>query len=142
MRGTFIIALIVIASVGTAACGSSSTSSADKAKSNACAATSDIKKQVTTIQGVTSGTVSPSDAKSALQAIQKDLQTIQAQIPDLKGSIKQQLQTANAAFKTQVQTIASSITGAQSLSGAATALATAAQTLASSYQQAFGNVSC
>jgi ABC-type phosphonate transport system ATPase subunit len=86
--------------------------------------------------------VSPSDAKSALQAVQTDLKMIQDQLPDLKGSMKQQLQSANTTFKAQVQTIAGSITGAQSLSAAASALATAGQKLASSYQQAFANVSC
>ena len=60
----------------------------------------------------------------------------------MKGSLKQQLQTANAAFKTQVDQITQSITSAGSVTDAATALATAGTALATSYQDAFRNVAC
>ena len=44
------------------------------------------------------------EAKKALQAISADLKTIQAQAPQMKGSLKGQLETANAAFKTSPAT--------------------------------------
>ena len=60
----------------------------------------------------------------------------------MKSDLGAQLKSANAAFKTQVQQIADSITSAQSLTAAATALASAGSTLSSAYQQAFANVQC
>ena len=60
----------------------------------------------------------------------------------MKGDLGSQLKAANAAFKTQVQQIADSITSAQSLTAAATALASAGSTLSNSYQQAVANVQC
>ncbi|HET6869268.1 MAG TPA: hypothetical protein VFH80_25385 [Solirubrobacteraceae bacterium] len=103
---------------------------------------SDIQAQITTIQGVTKGTTTVDSAKTALNKIKADVQTIQAQFPDLKSSLKQKLQSANAAFKTQVQAVLSSITSAQSLSGAAAALTSAGQTLATAYRQAYATVGC
>ena len=81
-------------------------------------------------------------AKTALQKINSDLDTIATAAPTVKGDLGSQLKDANAAFKAQVQQIADSITSAQSLTAAATALASAGSTLSDSYQQAFANVKC
>jgi hypothetical protein len=136
-----VIGVVALALLASAGCGGGH-SAADKAKSQACDASSDIKAQVDTIKGLPLASDSVDKAKTALQAINSDLDTIAAAVPTVKGDLGSQLKAANAAFETQVQQIADSITSAQSLTAAATALASAGSTLSSSYQQAFANVQC
>ena len=133
------IATVVLALLAAAGCGQSS---ADKAKSQACDASSDIKAQVDTLKGLPLSPGSVDKAKTALQRINSDLDTIATAAPTVKGDLGSQLTAANAAFKTQVTQIADSITSAQSLTAAATALASAGSTLGNAYQQAFANVRC
>lgn len=133
--------IVVLALLLAAGCGGGQ-SAADKAKSQACDASSDIKAQVATIKGLPLSSDSVDKAKAALQKINSDLDTIATAAPTVKGDLGSQLKAANAAFKTQVQQITDSITSAQSLTAAATALASAGTTLTSSYQQAFANVQC
>jgi hypothetical protein len=117
-------------------------SAAEKAKSQACDASSDIQAQVDTLKGLPLSSDSVDKAKTALQKINSDLDTIATAAPTVKGDLGSQLKAANAEFKSQVQQISDSITSAQSLTAAATALASAGSTLSNSYQQAFANVRC
>jgi hypothetical protein len=141
MRVFGLVVVLGVALLAATACGSSQSAS-DKAKSQACSAVSDIKTQITTLKGLPLATSSVTTAKTALQQIQTDVKTISTQAPTVKGSLKAQLQTANAAFKTQVQQTAQSVTSASSLTAAATAISTAGKTLETSYQQAFSSVKC
>ncbi len=136
-----LIGVVALALLASAGCGGSQ-SAADKAKSQACDASSDIQAQVDTLKGLPLSSDSVDKANAALQKINSDLDTIATAAPTVKGDLGSQLKTANAAFKTQVQQIADSITSAQSLTAAATALASAGSTLSNSYQQAFANVKC
>ena len=140
MRTIGVISMLALALLA-AACGGGQ-SAADKAKSQACDASSDIKSQVDTLKGLPLSADSVDKAKAALQKINSDLDTIASAAPTVKGDLGSQLKAANATFKTQVQQIADSITSAQSLTAAATALASAGSTLSSAYQQAFANVEC
>ena len=81
------IALPVLVASG---CGGGE-SEADKAKSEACDAKSDISSQIDTLKGLplTSSSVDP--AKAALQAIKTDLQTIENALPTVEGSLKAEL---------------------------------------------------
>ena len=137
-----LIGVVALALLAAAGCGGSSQSAADKAKSQACDASSDIQAQVDTLKGLPLSSDSVDKAKAALQKINSDLDTIATAAPTVKGDLGSQLKAANAAFKTQVQQVADSITSAQSLTAAATALASAGSTLSNSYQQAFANVQC
>lgn len=141
MKTIAVISIVVLALLTAAGCGGSQ-SAADKAKSQACDASSDIKTQVDTLKGLPLSPDSVDKAKTALQKINSDLDTIATAAPSVKSDLGAQLKSANAAFKTQVQQIADSITSAQSLTAAATALASAGSTLSSAYQQAFANVQC
>jgi hypothetical protein len=132
---------VALALLAAAGCGGGQSAS-DKAKSHACDASSDIKTQVDTLKGLPVSPDSVGKAKTALQKINSDLDTIATAAPTVKGDLGSQLTSANAAFKTQVQQIADSITSAQSLTAAATALASAGSTLGNAYQQAFANVQC
>ena len=140
MRVKPIIIVCALLALALTACGGESAS--DKAKSKACDARSDIKTQVDTLRNLPIAVASIDKAKTAAQAIADDLQTIDSALPDIEGDLKGELQTANTAFKTEVQKTLDSITSQESLSSAATALTTAGSTLASSYQTAFGNVGC
>jgi uncharacterized protein YoxC len=133
-----IVAMVLLAAAG---CGGSQSAS-DKAKSQACGARSDIQTQVDTLKGLPLSPDSVDKAKTALQKINSDLDTIATAAPTVKGDLGSQLKAANAAFKTQVQQITNSITSAQSLTAAATALASAGSTLSNAYQKAFANVQC
>lgn len=141
MKTIGVIAVVAMVLLAAAGCGGSQ-SAADKAKSQACDASSDIKTQVDTLKGLPLSPDSVDKAKATLQKINSDLDTIAKAAPTVKSDLGAQLKSANAAFKTQVQQIADSITSAQSLTAAATALASAGSTLSSTYQQAFANVQC
>jgi hypothetical protein len=141
MKTIGVITIAAIALLAAAGCGGGQ-SAADKAKSQACDASSDIQAQVDTLKGLPLRSDSVDKAKTALQKINSDLDTIATAAPTVKGDLGRQLKAANAAFKTQVQQIADSITSAQSLTAAATVLASAGSTLSNSYQQAFANVKC
>jgi hypothetical protein len=141
MRTVGLIAILATALLAAAGCGGGE-SAADKAKSQACDASSDIQTQVDTLKGLPLSPDSVDKAKTALQKINSDLDTIATAAPTVKGVLGSQLKDANAAFKTQVQQISDSITSAQSLTAAATALASAGSTLSNGYQKAFANVQC
>jgi uncharacterized protein YPO0396 len=141
MRFPVALLAIALAMLAATGCGGG-TSSADKAKTQACNAVSDIKTQVDTLKTLAPTPTSVDTAKTALQKISADLKTVSDSAPEVKGSLKQQLQTANAAFKAQVDQITQSITSAGSVTDAATALATAGTALTTSYQDAFSNVAC
>jgi uncharacterized protein YPO0396 len=142
MRTIGLVAVVALALLAAAGCGGSGQSASDKAKSQACGAISDIKTQVTTLKGLPLSTSSVATAKSSLQKIDANLKTIESAAPTVKGDLKNQLQAADATFKTQVQQISQSLTSASSLTGAVTALTTAGTTLEASYQQAFASVKC
>ena len=132
---------VVVPLLVASGCGGGQ-SEADKAKSQACDAKSDISTQIDTLKGLPLTASSVDPAKTALQAIETDLKTIENAIPTVKGSLKTELQDATATFKTQLQQAAQSVTSAQSVPEAVAAAGTAVTTLATSYEQAFANVEC
>jgi hypothetical protein len=142
MRTIGVIAVVAMVLLAAAGCGGGSRSASDKAKSQACDARSDIQAQVDTLKGLPLSPDSVDKAKAALQKISADLDTIATAAPSVKGDLGSQLKAANDSFTNKVQQIADSITSAQSLTAAATALASAGSTLGSAYQQAFANVQC
>ena len=141
MRRIASIIVIVLATVAATGCGGGQ-SEADKAKSQACDASADIKAQITTLSNLPLSTSSVDTAKTSLQKIDTDLKTISDAAPKVSDDLRSQLQDANATFKTEVQQATDAITSAQSLSDAATAVAAAGSTLQASYEKAFANVKC
>ncbi len=142
MRNIGLIAVLALAMAVSAGCGGNDESAADKAKNTACDAVSDINKQVTTLKGLPLETSSVDTAKTAFTQIQTDLATISTQSATVSDELKSQLQPANATFKAQVQAAAQSVTSAESLSAAATAVSSAGDSLEAGYQEAFGDVKC
>ena len=142
MRRIVSIILIVLATAAATACGGSGQSEADKAKSQACDASADIKAQITTLSNLPLSTSSVDTAKTSLQKIDTDLKTISDAAPKVSDNLRSELEAANATFKTEVQQATDAITSADSLSSAATAITSAGTTLQASYEKAFGNVKC
>jgi hypothetical protein len=136
------IIAIVLASVAATGCGGSDQSDADKAKSQACDASADIKSQIATLKNLPLSTSSVDTAKTSLQKIDEDPKTISDAAPKLSDDLRSQLETANATFKTQVQQATDAVTSADSVSAAATAIVDASGTLQASYEKAFANVGC
>jgi hypothetical protein len=137
-----ILAAIAACLVAFAAGGCGGKSSADKAKSQACDARSDIQKQITTLKGLPLAASSIDAAKTAISAIGDDLKTIQDAAPKVSGDLKSQLEQANSSFKSAVQSITQSISASSSPASIATALTTAGTTLEAAYQSAFSSVKC
>lgn len=138
MRKLIVIGMLV-ASVAVAACGQSAE---DKAKSQVCSARSDMQKQISELQGLTPATATANGVKDNLNAIKSDLQKITDAQGDLNSERKQQVESANAAFASQVKSVASNVGTNLSITSAKTQLKTAADQLASSYQKTFAQVDC
>jgi hypothetical protein len=142
MRSIASIIVIVLASVAASACGGSGQSEADKAKSQACDASSDIKAQIATLKNLPLSTSSVDTAKTSLQKIDTDLKTISDAAPKVSDDLRSELEAANATFKAQVEQATEAITSAESLSTAAAAVTASGSTLQASYEKAFADVAC
>ena len=134
--------LIVLAASALLVAGCGGQSKADKAGSQVCDARADIQTQVKKLSGLTPATVTTSAVKDSLTAIQNDLKKIAGAQGDLSSQRKQQVQSANQEFKSQFESIVSSVGTNLSVSGAAAKLQTALQQLASAYQSSFAKVDC
>ena len=131
--------LVLIAALALAACGESKE---DKAKSTVCDARADIGKQVDKLKGLTITTASASAAQESLKAINSDLSKITDAQGDLSDDRRQQVETANKAFTSQLQSIAASLGSSTSLSDAKSQLSSALQQLATAYKTSFARVDC
>lgn len=136
------LAAAILALLAASACGGSSSSTSDKAKQQACDARSDIQTQITNLANLPLNIDSVDKAKTALTAIQTDLNTIKDAAPKVGGDLQKQLETANATFVNAVQTVVSNISTATDLTTVASNLTAAAGQLQTAYRQAFGDISC
>ena len=122
-----------------AGCGQSA---ADKAKSQVCSARADINKQIDYLKGLTLNTATTTGVKNSLKAIGDDLTKIKDAQPQLNAERKQQVQSANQAFSTELESVVNNIGTNLSISNAEAQLKTAVQQLAQSYQQTFAAINC
>jgi membrane peptidoglycan carboxypeptidase len=135
------LAAIAIASALTlAACGGDSKE--DKAQNQVCDAKAEIAKQVDTLQGLTISTATVNQVQQSLKAIGSSLTQIKDAQGDLSDDRKQQVQSANQAFESQVKGILSNLGQSTSVSDAAAQMQSAMKQLASSYKQAYAKVDC
>ena len=134
--------IFILAATALFAAGCGGQSKADKAKSQVCDARADIQTQVKKLQGLTPATVTAGGVKDSLTAIQNDLKKIADAQPDLSSARKQQVESANKEFKSQLQSIAGNLGANLSASGARAKLQDAFQQLASAYQSSFAKVDC
>jgi uncharacterized protein YjbJ (UPF0337 family) len=136
------IACLLLALVAAFALGACGESKEDKAKSAVCDARSDISKQVDKLKGLTVSTVTIDGVQESLKAIRSDLSKIKDAQGDLSSDRRQQVEDANKAFTSQVQSIVGSVGKSTSLSDAKAQLTSAVQDLAAAYQQSFARVDC
>jgi hypothetical protein len=134
--------LLVAAGVVLSACGGSSQSSQDKARSNVCDARADIQKQVGQLSALTLSTATVDGFTANLTAIRGDLAKITDAQRDLSGDRKKQVQAANQAFAQQVRSTVQSVGKTLSLAQAESQIRAALGQLANSYRQTLGKIDC
>jgi hypothetical protein len=134
-----ILIILTACALLVAACGQSKE---DKAKNQVCDARADIQTQVKKLQGLTPTTATTSAVKDSLSAIQNDLKKITSAQGDLSSARKDQVQSANQAFKSQFQSIVTGVGTSLSISGAQAQIKDALQKLGSAYQSSFAKVDC
>jgi hypothetical protein len=111
-------------------------------QSKVCDAKADIGKQVDELNGVIAATVTKDGVTQNLDAIKTDLQDISDAQSDLSSDRRSKAETANKAFTSSVQGIASQLGSSLSASDAKAGVVTALDQLAASYQKAFAPVNC
>jgi hypothetical protein len=134
------ILVSVVVALALSACGGES--QADKAQTQVCDARADIQKQVDELRGLTLATASVDGVMANLNAIRTDLGRIRNAQVDLNGKRKEQVQSANQAFESQLRSIVQGLGQDLSLAEAGTQVKAAATKLADSYRQTLGKVDC
>ncbi len=136
------VVLAVLLTAVALALGACGESSEEKAKSTVCDARSDIATQVDKLKGLEISTAAVDQAQASLEAIGDDLAKIKDAQGDLADDRRRQVQAANQAFATQVESITSKLGSGLSLSTAKTQLSSAVQQLGTAYQQTFAKIDC
>ena len=139
IRPLLLVVVVLVPALALAACGQSA---ADKAKGQVCSARADINKQIDYLKGLTLKTATTTGVKNSLKAIGGDLTKIKDAQPQLNAERKQQVQSANQAFRTELESVVNNIGTNLSISNAEAQLKTAVQQLAQSYQQTLAAINC
>jgi Tfp pilus assembly protein PilP len=134
-----VLASCLALTLALAACGESDE---EKAKNDVCDARADIQKQVNDLKDLTIGTATTDQVKSALNAMKDDVAKISDAQGNLDDSRKQQVEKANATFKSQLEKISQDLGSSQSIESAAKQLGSDLTNLASVYQQAYAPIDC
>ena len=122
-----------------AACGESDE---EKAKSDVCDARDDIEQNVEELQNLTLGTATLDKVRQSLRAIADDVRKIADAQGQLSESDRQEVEKANEAFRSKLQSLAGEVGRSLSLQDAAKQLKSAFASLATTYRQAFAPVDC
>ena len=130
---------MLLVAVVAAGCGESDE---EKAQNEVCAARDDIQTQIDDLSTLTLSTATADGIEESLSAMQDDVMEIANAQGDLNEERKQQVQSANKQFTSQLDSIASGLTSDLSLSGAEQKLKDATQQLASSYKETFATIDC
>ena len=88
------------------ACGESSE---EKAQSSVCDARDDMTKQVDDLKALTPATVTTDAVTQSLDAIKNDLKDISGAQSELSSDRRSQVESANKAFASSIQSIASQL---------------------------------
>ena len=121
------------------ACGQSQEAKAQEA---VCTARDDIQTQIASLKAASISDVVNGNVKTNLNAIKDDLETIKNSQSKLAPARKQEVETANDAFKTQFEAIALQLTSSLSLKTAGTQVQTALAQLTTAYRQALAPLTC
>jgi uncharacterized protein HemX len=139
MGSRVVLVLLLLIAIAGAGCGESDE---EKAQNEVCDARDDIQTQIDDLSNVTLSTTTADELEEDLTAIRDDLREIADAQGDLNEERRQQVQSANKQFTSQLDSIASGLTSNLSLSGAEQKLRNATQQLASSYKETFATIDC
>jgi DNA repair exonuclease SbcCD ATPase subunit len=133
--------LSIVLLLGTllGACGESDE---EQAQDAVCDARAGIQKQVEELSGLTLGTATVANVGDSLKAIRDDLEQIEEAQGDLNDERKQEVESANKEFTSQLQSIAKELSTSLSVSGAKEQFQAAVKQLADAYRQTFAGVDC
>jgi hypothetical protein len=142
-----VVPLVMVAPLGLAACGESSQ---EKARKQVCAASSEISKQLTKLEGLPINTSFPTEAVTSLEAIAKSLKEVKSAAPNLEPARKEEVEAGTKAFLTQIGTITATLAATAIKSGDTEAALKAAEPkikaaesqLTADYKQAFAALKC
>ena len=132
----------VVVSLALVVAGCGGDSPEKKAQKTVCSARANIKKQVDELKSTTITSASIDGIKANLKSIGDSLTQMANAQKDLKGSRKQQVESANQSFKSAVTSVGQQLGRSLTLSNASQQLQTAVQSLASSYQKALAPIDC
>jgi ribosomal 50S subunit-associated protein YjgA (DUF615 family) len=116
--------------------------SEQKAMDTICSSRSDIKKEINKIQGLDASLGSVPTAKSSLDAISSDLQTIENARKDLSGDRRQELQSAQKTLESDVNDIQQDLVGSIAGGDLQKELQSAGNRLESSFDKSLASVDC
>ena len=149
MRATFCALAIATLVLALGACGDDSSpdkastpTPEEQAQATVCDARADIGAQVDELKGLTAATVTKDGVTQSLETIKKSLNDMSSAQSELSGDRRIEAEAANKSFKSSVQSIKDDLRTSLSASDAKTALVTALQQLATSYQTAFAPLDC
>ena len=133
------LAIVLLLGTLLGACGESDE---EQAQDAVCDARASIQKQVDELSSLTLGTATAASVGDSLTAIRDDLEQIAEAQGDLNDERKQQVESANKEFSSQLQSIAKNIGSSVSVSGAEEQFQAAVKQLADTYRQSFAGVDC
>jgi len=135
-----------MSSLALVACGESAQ---EKAAKNVCSSREEINKQITKLEGLTISSSTVTEAKTAFEAIGKDLTKIEDEQPNLAPARKEQVEKATQTFASQLSTIAGGLVTSlgvgnleAELKSAQPQLRAALSQLGTDYKQALAPISC
>jgi hypothetical protein len=113
----------------------------EKALAQVCDARADIRKQVSSLRGLTLSTAKDQITQS-VSAIASDVSTIADARKDLAADRRDQVQAANDKFAQSVKDTLGSVTSLATLTSAGGNIKQAAQQLGATYQSTYGKIDC
>jgi hypothetical protein len=133
------LTVAVLTALLVTACGESEQ---ENAQQTVCDARQDISKQVNALKGLTPATITTDAVSQNLAAIRSNLSEIKGAQAELSDDRREQVEAANQAFTSQVRDVVKQTGTSTSAADAASTIGTAAQQLASSYEQTFARIDC
>ena len=133
------LAIVLLLGTLLGACGESDE---EQAQDAVCDARASIQDNVDELSSLTLDTATLANVGDSLNAIRDDLEQIVEAQGDLSDERKQQVESANKEFTSQLQSIAKDLSSSLSLSGAKEQFKPALKQLADAYRQSFTGVDC
>jgi uncharacterized membrane-anchored protein YjiN (DUF445 family) len=129
----------VVTTLALMACGESQEESAQQ---TVCDARQDISNRIDDLKNTPVADVNVDTVTETVSAIQSDLTQIKDAREDLSDERRQEIESANQAFESQVKGVVKDIGTSLTASDAASTISSAVQQLADSYEQTFARIDC